>query len=126
MPVQSNSGGQIFGMGHYDSERELESSQPYGIQNVLEGQNARLPRSKNHLAKVGIRPFNSLRVIFFLIYVQFQITFQSLCPSKRETVFLNLESEYEYRPDHYEEVTCAQPFLSHHEFKNTARAILPV
>lgn len=29
-----------------------------------------------------------------------------MCPSKRETVFLNLDPEYEYRPDHYEEVLC--------------------
>lgn len=36
-----------------------------------------------------------------------QMSFQSLCPSKRETIFLNLDLEYEYRPDHYEEVICA-------------------
>lgn len=36
----------------------------------------------------------------------FQSTFQSLCPSKRETVFLNLDPEYEYRPDYYEEIRC--------------------
>lgn len=35
------------------------------------------------------------------------MSFQSLCPSKRETIFINLDLEYEYRPDHYEEVVCA-------------------
>lgn len=35
------------------------------------------------------------------------MSFQSLCPSKRETIYLNLDLEYEYRPDHYEEVVCA-------------------
>lgn len=52
MKPETSAGGQMFNGGQYDSEKELESSQPYGIQNVLEGQNARLPRSKNHLAKV--------------------------------------------------------------------------
>lgn len=42
-----------------------------------------------------------------LIFITFQTTYQSLCPSKRETVFLNLDPDYEYRPDYYEEVQCA-------------------
>lgn len=41
-----------YDLGHYDSEKELESSLPYGIQNVLEGGSARMPRSKNRLARV--------------------------------------------------------------------------
>lgn len=95
-----------YDIGQYDSERELESSLPYGIQNVLEGGSARLPRSKNRMSR---------------------ITFQSLCPSKRETVLLNLESDYEYRPDHYEEVTCAHPLTSHHDFKShNNKMMLPV
>lgn len=95
-----------YEMGQYDSERELESSLPYGIQNVLEGGSARLPRSKNRVSR---------------------ISFQSLCPSKRETVLLNLESDYEYRPDHYEEVTCAHSLITHHDFKShNNKIMLPV
>lgn len=32
--------------------------------------------------------------------------FQSLCPTKRNDVFLNTDSAFEYRPSSYEEVTC--------------------
>lgn len=88
---------------HYDADRELESSLPYGIQNVLEGQSVRLPRSKGHN----------------------RVTFQSLCPSRREMVMLNGDSEFEYRPDHYEEVTCAPSSV--HEFKlNNNELSMPV
>lgn len=95
-----------YEFGQYDSERELESSLPYGIQNVLEGGSARIARSKNRMSR---------------------ITFQSLCPSKRETILLNMESDYEYRPDHYEEVTCAHPFTTHHDYKtHNNKIMLPV
>lgn len=88
---------------HYDADRELESSLPYGIQNVLEGESIRLPRSKGHN----------------------RVTFQSLCPSRREMVMLNADTEYEYRPDHYEEVTCVKSYA--HEFKiNNNELTLPV
>lgn len=87
----------------YDADRELESSLPYGIQNVLEGESIRLPRSRGHN----------------------RVTFQSLCPSRREMVMLNADTEYEYRPDHYEEVTCARSTA--HEFKlNNNELTLPV
>lgn len=33
-----------------------------------------------------------------------------MCLSKRETVFLNLDPDFEYRPDHYEEVKCAHEY----------------
>lgn len=85
---------------HYDGARELESTLPYGIQNVLEGQSIRMARSKGHS----------------------RVTFQSLCPSKREMVMLNVESEYEYRPDHYEEVTCAHSTA--HEFRPSANELV--
>lgn len=67
-----------------------------------------MPRSKNRMSR---------------------ITFQSLCPSKRETILLNLESDYEYRPDHYEEVTCAQAHSStaHHDYlTHNNKILLPV
>lgn len=39
---------------HYDADRELESSLPYGIQNVMDGTPARASRSHNHRSqKVG-------------------------------------------------------------------------
>lgn len=95
-----------YRIGQYDSERELESSLPYGIQNVLEGGSARMPRSKSRMSR---------------------ITFQSLCPSKRETILLNLESDFEYRPDHYEEVTCAHSSTAHHDYQtHNNKILLPV
>jgi hypothetical protein len=35
--------------------------------------------------------------------------FLSLCPSRRQTVYLNANDDYEYRPDHYDEVRCTHP-----------------
>lgn len=56
------------------------------------------------------------RLLIFANFSKLQSTFQSLCPSKRETVFLNLDPEYEYRPDYYEEVRCANGMV-HNENK---------
>lgn len=36
--------------------------------------------------------------------------FQSLCPTKRTDIFLNTDSDYEYRPSSYVEVKCSHPF----------------
>lgn len=53
-----------------------------------------------------------------------RITFQSLCPSRRETVFLNLQqSDYEYRPNHYDEVYCTHPYTSHHTYSPQANKV---
>lgn len=38
--------------------------------------------------------------------------FQSLCPTKRTDVFLNVDSDYEYRPSSYVEVKCEEFYYS--------------
>lgn len=59
-------------------------------------------------------------MIFQSIYHSFspiQTSFQSLCPSRRTLVYLNGENGYEYKPDHYEEVTCQHPFTSFRDYR---------
>lgn len=70
-----------------DRDPELESSLPYGIQNVRD------LSTRSHSGS-------------------HKTTFQSLCPAVRERVDLNMDGEYEYRPAHYEKVTCMHPYSS--------------
>ncbi|CAD7091788.1 unnamed protein product [Hermetia illucens] len=76
----------------YLTNPEFDSSLPYGIQNVRD-----VSSRSSHLKPVPRK---------------LKTTFQSLCPSKRSHVYLNLESDYEYRPDHYEEVECLHAYTS--------------
>lgn len=72
---------------------------PFGVQNVRSILPARPTRTRPTTAAPS------------------RVTFQSLCPSRRETVFLNLEqSDYEYRPNHYDEVYCVHPYTGHHAY----------
>lgn len=66
----------------YDAETELSPKLPYGIQNARDG--SKFPRNTKMKA----------------------LEFQSLCPSRRTHIILNKDSDYEYRPETYEEVTC--------------------
>lgn len=93
-----------------DSDIQVESSLPYGVQNVY-AVSGRLARSRNNRHKVSFPRKNSRakRSISnqLSIFDNIQSTFQSLCLTKRETVYLNLDPDFEYRPDYYEEVRCA-------------------
>jgi hypothetical protein len=46
------------------------------------------------------------------IHNQHKLIFQSLCPTIRRPVFLNEDSQFEYRPSAYEEIICAHPMQS--------------
>ncbi|XP_031627791.1 uncharacterized protein LOC116343717 [Contarinia nasturtii] len=89
-PISNTEYDQYLAEGsHYENDREIESSIPYGVQNVYDTSAGRLTRSKNH----------------------HKSTFQSLCPIKRETILLNMDIDFEYRPDYYEEVRCANAVM---------------
>ncbi|XP_055690756.1 uncharacterized protein LOC129794143 isoform X2 [Lutzomyia longipalpis] len=84
----------------YDTDPELQSSLPYGIQNVRRN--------------VEMLPSRSIRTKPKIT----RTSFQSLCPSRRTLVYLNSEAgNYEYKPDHYEEVTCQHPFTSFRDYR---------
>ncbi|XP_059613883.1 uncharacterized protein LOC132260005 isoform X2 [Phlebotomus argentipes] len=83
-----------------DMDPELQSSQPYGIQNVR--------RNAETLPSRSIRTKGKIT----------RTSFQSLCPSTRSLVYLKDEAgNYEYKPDHYEEVTCEHPFTSFRDYR---------
>ncbi|XP_055715191.1 uncharacterized protein LOC129809409 isoform X1 [Phlebotomus papatasi] len=83
----------------YDMDPELQSNLPYGIQNVRRN--------------VEMMPSRSIRTKGKIT----RTSFQSLCPSRRTLVYLNGENGYEYKPDHYEEVTCQHPFTSFRDYR---------
>ncbi|XP_037941087.1 serine-rich adhesin for platelets [Teleopsis dalmanni] len=78
------------------NENELEVDLPYGIQNVRKRRIRGSP-SYEHRGK--------------------GITYQSLCPTKRISIPLETLG-YEYRPNHYIEVTCAHNYspVYNHDF----------
>lgn len=81
-----------------DANKELENM-PFGVQNARSVLPARPTRNRPATAAPA------------------RVTFQSLCPSRRETVFLNLDkTDYEYRPNHYDEVYCVHPYTGHHTY----------
>ncbi|GAB0092144.1 hypothetical protein DMENIID0001_071170 [Sergentomyia squamirostris] len=83
-----------------DSDPELQSNLPYGIQNVRRN--------------VELLPSRSIRTKGKIT----RTSFQSLCPSRRSLVYLNGDGgNYEYKPDHYEEVTCMHPFTSFRDYR---------
>lgn len=105
------------------NEKEFDDSMPYGIQNVRDVKEVQTRRTKlSSKGKVSDFFFNfKISFQFHLNNLSFstqltQLTFQSLCPAQRHTVHLNRDSVYEYRPDHYEEVSCLSPY--HHDLKN--------
>lgn len=96
--------------GDSENEEELDLDLPYGIQNVRK----RMARHKpDHTKSVSIldtkkkKQLILIKLLFFL-----QITYQSLCPTKRIAIPLET-SGYEYRPSNYIEVTCAHYTPAH-------------
>uniref|UniRef100_A0A1B0DFI0 Uncharacterized protein n=1 Tax=Phlebotomus papatasi TaxID=29031 RepID=A0A1B0DFI0_PHLPP len=126
----------------YDMDPELQSNLPYGIQNVrrnVEMMPSRSIRTKGKITRtMAKKPANkTLRQELDSIsdirhkgmeakckvcgewtkFRDIETSFQSLCPSRRTLVYLNGENGYEYKPDHYEEVTCQHPFTSFRDYR---------
>lgn len=96
-----------------DANKELENM-PFGVQNVRSALPVRPTRSRVPGSHQSLNAAGSPS----------RITFQSLCPSRRETVFLNLQqSDYEYRPNHYDEVYCTHPFSNHRTYMPQANKV---
>lgn len=97
-----------------DANRELENM-PFGVQNARSVLPARPTR--NRPSSSPSSSSSAAGVQFLTTPPSSRITFQSLCPTRRETVFLNLDqSDFEYRPNHYDEVYCVHPYSNHRTY----------